>query len=188
MTADARIRATYDDLLKVDDKLVAELIDGELHSSPRPGPRHADVSSSLGMKLGPPFRFGDGGPGGWWILDEPELHLGRDVLVPDLAGWRRERMPELPTTAWFDIPPDWICEVLSESTTLHDRIRKMPVYAHHGVAYAWLVNPVLQSLEVLRLENGRWLVLSMHAGDEKVSAEPFDAVVLDLADLWAPPK
>src|SRR5437667_2870051 len=144
--------ATYDDLLKVPDHLVAEIIDGELYTSPRPAPRHADASSGLGAVLRGPFDRGRGGPGGWRILDEPELHLGRDVVVPDIAGWRRERLPALPEAAFFTVAPDWVCEILSPSTERTDRRRKLSIYARKRVAHAWLVNPTLRMLEAFRLE------------------------------------
>jgi Uma2 family endonuclease len=150
MARAARRFATHDDLLKVPDHLVAEIVDGELFTNPRPALRHATASSALGMLLGPPFMFGKGGPGGWWILDEPELHLGRDVLVPDLAGWRKERMPEVPDEAWCDIAPDWICEVVSPATGRLDRVRKMPKYAEQLVSHLWLVDPAVRTVEVYR--------------------------------------
>jgi Uma2 family endonuclease len=178
-------RATYDDLLQVPNHRVAEIVDGDLHVSPRPAPRHALAASVLGIDLGQPFHHGRGGPGGWWILDEPELHLGEDVLVPDLAGWRRTRMPQLPSTAAFTLAPDWVCEVVSPSTERLDRSKKMPAYAHAGVAHLWLVNPSVQTIEVYRLAQGQWLHLATHAGAERVRAEPFDAVELDLAPLWS---
>jgi Uma2 family endonuclease len=128
--------ATYDDLIEVPDHLVAEIIDGELHTTPRPAPRYADASSGLGGALRGPFDRGRGGPGGWRILDEPELHLGPDVLVPDLAGWRRERLPALPDEAYFTLAPDWVCEVLSPSTMALDRTRKLAVYVREQVPLA----------------------------------------------------
>lgn len=176
--------ATYEDLLKVPDHLIAEIINGELFASPHPATRHARVSSVLGGKLAPPFDFGDDGPGGWWIIFEPELHLGRDILVPDLTGWRRERMPVYPDTAYCELSPDWVCEVVSPSTGRLDRVLKMPKYAANGVAHLWLIDPTLKTLEVYRLENGRWLLLATHAEDEIVRAEPFDAIALPLATLW----
>jgi Uma2 family endonuclease len=177
--------ATYDDLVKLPDNLVAEIIDGELHASPRPAPPHARAGSSLGFLLGGPFDFGRGGPGGWWIFDEPELHLNADVLVPDLAGWKRARMPRQPETAYFPLAPDWVCEILSPSTARVDRARKLAIYAREGVPHAWLIDPALQTLEVLRLEAGRWVILATRVSDELVRAEPFADVELELRLLWA---
>jgi Uma2 family endonuclease len=176
--------ATYEDLLRVPDHLVAEILDGELYTSPRPAPRHADASSGLGGALRGPFDRGRGGPGGWRILDEPELHLAADVVVPDLAGWRRERLPDLPETAYFSVAPDWICEVVSPSTASMDRVKKLAIYAREGVRHAWLIDPIARTLEVLRLENGRWTIISTAAGLDVVRAEPFDALELDLSLLW----
>ncbi len=176
--------ATYDDLLQVADHLVAEIVDGELHATPRPAPRHAAASSGLGGALHGPFDKGRGGPGGWRILDEPELHLGRDIVVPDLAGWRRERLPDLPEQAFFSVAPDWICEVVSPSTAALDRVTKLAVYAREGVSHAWLVDPLAHTLEVLRLESGRWTIVSTGAGADLVRVEPFEAIALDLTLLW----
>lgn len=152
--------------------------------SPRPAPRHAVVASSLGAALAPPFQFGDGGPGGWWILDEPELHLGEDIVVPDLAGWRRERLPAIPDEAYFTLPPDWVCEILSPSTSRIDRTRKLPVYARAGVAYLWLLDPVAETLEVYSLDKGRWVLLGTHGGDEAVRVSPFEKVEVKLGRVW----
>jgi Uma2 family endonuclease len=132
-----------------------------------------------------PYQDGAGGPGGWWILDEPELHLGPNVLVPDLGGWRRSRLPQLPETAYFPLSPDWICEVLSPSTAQLDRARKLAIYARERVAHAWLIDPLARTLEVLRLEHGRWVILGTHAGSEVVRAEPFVEIDLGLDGLWA---
>jgi len=179
-------RATYDDVLAVPPHRVAEIINGELVVSPRPAPRHALVSSVLGAKLVAPFHEGREGPGGWWILDEPEIHFTPgEPLIPDLAGWRRERMPALPETAWFTLAPDWLCEVLSPSTAAVDRIEKMPIYARFAVAHAWLIDPALQSLEVFRLHEKRWLLVETFRGAARVRAEPFGAIELELATLWA---
>ena len=177
--------ATYDDLLAVPDHQVGEILAGDLHVSPRPAPRHARASSGLGAAVFGPFDAGRGGPGGWWILDEPELHLGSDVLVPDLAGWKRERMPRLPDEAFFSLAPDWVCEVLSPSTDRIDRVKKRPIYAREGVSHLWLVIPASRTLEVSRLEGGRWVLLATYAEDEVVRAEPFEAIELELALLWA---
>lgn len=177
--------ATYDDILALPEHVVGEIIAGELVVSPRPAPRHAVAASVLGGELGPPYHGGRGGPGGWWILDEPELHIGRDVLVPDLAGWRRDRMPTIPDTAYFTLASDWVCEVLSPGTARLDRQKKLVVYAREGVADVWLLDPLERMLEVLRLDQGRWTIVSVHAGDDEVRAEPFEATVLPLRRLWA---
>jgi Uma2 family endonuclease len=184
MASPIRKRATHDDLRSVPDHLVAEIVAGDLHTSPRPSGRHSVASSGLGGQIWSPFDRGRGGPGGWWILDEPELHLGDDVLVPDLAGWRRERMPTIPETPHFTLAPDCVCEVLSPTTERFDRVGKLPVYAREGVQHVWLVNPMARTLEVLRLESGRWIAAVTHGGDDPVRAEPFAAIELDLAALW----
>jgi Uma2 family endonuclease len=179
-------RATYEDVLSAPENKVAEILDGELFLSPRPAPRHLVASSHLGRLLG---SFGDheGHPGGWWILDEPELHFGEDVVVPDLGGWRRERLPTMPETAFFSMAPDWVCEVLSPSTERIDRSRKLRIYAHAGVSHAWLVNPVERTLEVLRLREGAWTIVAVCSGADAIRAEPFDALELPLGRLWVEP-
>ncbi len=177
--------ATYQDLLAVPDNLVAEILDGELYTSPRPAPRHATAASELGGLLLPPYRHGRGGPGGWLILDEPELHLGADVVVPDLTGWKRERMPALPKEAYFSTPPDWACEVLSPGTRRMDRRKKLPIYARERVPYLWLVEPDARTVEVLRLESGRWVIETVVADDERVRLQPFAEIEIQLQDLWA---
>ena len=179
--------ATYEDLLAVPDHLVAEIVDGELYAPPRPAPRHADASSALGGLLHGPFDRGRGGPGGWRILFEPELHLERDVLVPDLAGWRRERLPALPDEAFFSVATDWVCEVLSPRTAALDRVKKLTVYARAHVSHAWLVDPIAQTLEALRLENARWVIMVTCAGSDVVRLPPFDEIELDLGVLWETP-
>jgi len=181
----AKRRATYEDLLAVPKHLVAEILDGNLVTQPRPASFHARAASRLGAELDGPFDRGRGGPGGWLLLDEPELHLHGDILVPDLAGWRRERMPELPDASAFELAPDWACEVLSPSTAATDRAEKMPIYAREQVGHVWLVDPIARTLEACRLEHGRWLLLGTWRDDAKVRAEPFDAFELDLAGLWA---
>jgi Uma2 family endonuclease len=177
-------RATYDDLMKVPDTMVAEIVDGELYASPRPALRHSAAATGLSWSIYGPFHQGRGGPGGWWILFEPELHLGEDILVPDIAGWRRERLSSIPDAAFATLPPDWICEVISPSTERLDRAGKLAVYARERVAHAWLVNPLAPTLEVLRLEGGRWVLLATHGGQETVRAEPFEAVTIELPAVW----
>jgi Uma2 family endonuclease len=176
--------ATYEDLLKVPEPLVAEILDGELYASPRPALPHALCASALGVLLGGAFQFGRGGPGGWWILDEPELHLAANVLVPDLAGWRRERLPVVPDAAAMDLSPDWGCEILSPSTERMDRAKKLAIYAREAVGHAWLINPIARTLEALRRQGDGLLLLATHAGDAVVRIEPFEAIELDLLLLW----
>jgi len=177
--------ATYADVLAAPDHLVAEVIDGELSLLPRPRKPHAAAATALGEELGPPFKRGRGGPGGWFLLFEPEVHLGADILVPDLAGWRRERMPQLvDDDPYFTLAPDWVCEVLSRSTAVLDRTRKLPIYARERVGHVWFVDPIVRTLEVLKLGADGWLLLGTWAGDARVRAEPFDAIELELGILW----
>lgn len=183
----ARRRATYEDLLKVPDLLIAEIIDGELIASPRPASPHARATSVIGRVLDPfdQHSGGPGGPpGGWWILFEPELHCGADVLVPDLAGWRRERMPILANVPYFELAPDWVCEVVSATTGRLDRVRKMPIYAREQVGRVWLVDPLMRTVEVYRLQGQQWVLLGTHGGAERVRAEPFEAIELDISRWW----
>jgi Uma2 family endonuclease len=184
----ARRRATYQDVLDAPPPKVAQIIDGELIVLPRPAAPHASASSKLGWALGPPFDRKGGspaGPGGWILLFEPELHLGDDILVPDLAAWRRERMPSVPDAAYFTLAPDWVCEVLSPSTAKLDRARKVPIYAREEVAHVWLVDPAARTLEVMRREGPRWLLVGVWSDDARPRAEPFDAIDLELGALWA---
>ena len=180
--------ATYDDLRDVPDYFVAEMFDGDLYASPRPAAPHSRAASVLGAKLLGAFDIRDDGLGEWLFLDEPELHFGKDVVVPDLAGWRRERMPETPDAAYITLAPDWICEVLSPSTETLDRGSKLRVYAREGIAHAWLADPLRETLEVLVLGSGTWSLLSSHAGRVRVRAVPFDAIELDLGALWRSPR
>jgi Uma2 family endonuclease len=181
----AHKRATYDDVLAAPAGCIAELISGVLHTQPRPAGAHAAVASALGDELGPPFRRGRGGPGGWILLYEPELHLAEHVLVPDMAGWRRERMPGVRDVPYFTLPPDWVCEVLSPSTAKRDKGEKLPIYAAHGVGHAWLIDPAARTVEVWRLVTARWTFVGAYADDAKLRVEPFDAVEIDLGALWA---
>ena len=181
---ETRARATYDDLLRVPDTKVAEIVDGELVVSPRPAVPHANAATAMMKDLLPSFDGIDTTPGGWRMLFEPELHFGEDVLVPDLAGWRYARLPTMPNAAALSLPPDWLCEIISPSSVRHDRIAKMRAYARNGVAAVWLVDPIARTLENHRLDDGRWLVVSRHAGDETARIEPFDAIELRLARWW----
>jgi Uma2 family endonuclease len=190
MPSDTRRRATYEDLMQVPDTKVAEIIDGDLVTSPRPASPHAHAAAVMGSDLMSLFHGDPGnpaGPGGWWLLPEPELHLGADVLVPDWAGWRREHMARMPHVPFFTQRPDWACEVLSPSTARVDRGRKMAIYARECVPHLWLVDPLLQTLEIFALdEAGRWIVLAAHGGDEVVRAAPFGDVELALTRWWLP--
>jgi Uma2 family endonuclease len=184
MAEPSRQRATYQDVLDAPKHLVAEIINGDLRLISRPAGAHCAVASSLGDVLAA-FKRGRGGPGGWIILGEPELHFGEDVVVPDLAGWRIERMPLVENVAYFTLAPDWLCEVLSKSTEKTDRSEKLPIYAANGIGHVWLINPIQRTLEVMRRLDDKWLTVAVHRDDQRVRAEPFDAVELDLAILWA---
>ena len=177
-------RATYQDVLDAPAHRVAEIVGGRLHTHPRPAMPHALASSQLGFELGGPFHKGRGGPGGWWIVFEPELHLDDDILVPDLAGWRRERMPEVPDTAYLTLAPDWACEVLSPSTRKLDLQGKRPIYAREGVEHLWLVDPTDRTLDAFELRQGQWVLIGSAQDDEPVSLPPFDAITFSLGELW----
>ncbi len=178
-------KATYDDLLKLPENVVGEILDGELLVSPRPRGGHAFVGYRLGNDLG---RFGSnsGPPGGWWILPEPELHLHGDVVVPDFAGWRVARMPRFIDAPAYELPPDWVCEIASPSTGKYDRTRKMPIYAREGVGHVWIVDPEPRTLEVFRLETDHYGLVAAFEEHDQARAEPFAEVALDLARWWPP--
>ena len=177
-------RATYQEVLDAPAHLVAEIVNGTLHTHPRPAMPHARAASALNARIGGPFDYDAGGPGGWWIVFEPELHLGEEVMVPDLAGWRRQRMPHYPDTAYVTLPPDWVCEVLSASTRKVDLAEKRPLYAHECVSHLWLVEPTDRTLEAFELHDGQWLLIGSAKDDEPVSFRPFDAITFSLGDLW----
>lgn len=176
----------YEQLCKLPENLTGEIINGQLHSQPRPSGRHALAGGTLSIDIGGPFQFGRNGPGGWWIIPEPEVHFVRDteVTVPDLAGWRRERMPQVPDDHRFEVVPDWLCEILSPSTARKDRIVKLPFYASHGVTYAWLVDPDARTLEAYELSQGHWMLIASLQDDDPVRVAPFDAIEFSLGDLW----
>jgi Uma2 family endonuclease len=186
MSEPARKRATYHDVLAAPEYMVAEVIDGELLLQPRPSMPHASAGTALGALIFDPFRRGRGGPGGWVILNEPELHLGAepDILVPDLAGWRRERLPETPDAPFITLAPDWVCEIVSPGTARIDRGRKRRVYAREGVGWLWFVDPLAKTLEVYRLDAGHWVEVATFEADAVVRAQPFDAIELELGVLW----
>lgn len=186
MTQPKQRPATYADIEALPRHIVGEIAYGVLHTHPRPSPRHARAASRLGAELDGPFDRGRGGPGGWIILDEPELHLGEHVIVPDIAGWRRERLPKFPDTAYFETPPDWVCEVLSPATARFDRTEKLAIYAAFGVSHCWLVDPIAKTLEVLARQGDKWLITSTYKDAEAVAAPPFAAHTFALDVLWPP--
>ena len=179
------------DLEDLPDTVTGEIIDGRLLVSARGAPVHAEVASALGALLINPLRLGIGGPGGWILIDKPQLHLEKsratdesNALVPDLSGWRRERLPERPLTAFYEVVPDWICQVLSPATAVDARVEKMPVYARVGVKWTWLIDPVGRTLEGYELVANRWAMIAVHRDNQKVRVAPFDAFELDLRLLW----
>lgn len=187
MARAAREQNLYADLEALPDGLIGEILNGQLHTQPRPAARHALAAINLGTELVGPYARGRGGPGGWWILAEPELHFVRDaeVLVPDLAGWRRERMPHMPSDQRFEIVPDWVCEILSPSTRSTDREIKMPLYARRGVRFAWLIDPEASTLEAFMWEKGGWSLRATLESGHEVSVEPFEAATFRLETLWS---
>ncbi len=185
MTKPANKVATYKDLFTIPDNVVGEILAGELVTHPRPAPKHARAASVIGAKLLGEFDTRLGGEyGDWWILDEPECHLAEDIVVPDIAGWRKTTMPELPESAWFPLRPDWVCEVLSPATAKYDRGVKQEVYAREGVGYYWLVDPLEKMIEVFELQNDRWVLLEVVSDNTVVRLTPFETMPFDLATLW----
>ncbi|MCI0570038.1 MAG: Uma2 family endonuclease [Myxococcaceae bacterium] len=178
--------ATYADIVALPANMVGQLIGGELIAHPRPASPHALASSVLGAELMGPFHRARGGPGGWWIVFEPELHFDEDVLVPDLAGWRQSRLPSFPSAPFLTLAPDWVCEVLSPSTSRVDRVDKKHIYAREGVEFVWLLDPLAKTLEVFQLRAGQWVELGAFSEDARVRAAPFDAIELELGALWIP--
>lgn len=186
-TAAIPLRASYQDVLDAPEGQIAEIIDGEFYLQARPADAHIAAVQGLIISLDPPFMRGRGGPGGWWIRAEAQFDTGnRDwrTLAPDVAGWRKERVPTLPRT-YFEIAPDWVCEVLSPSTRLHDRNVKAEVYRQEGVKHLWLVDPSRQVFEAYENAGDEWRAVASFQGAEgEVSAPPFSACPFLLADLW----
>jgi Uma2 family endonuclease len=189
MVADAvRRRATYQDVLDAPEHMVAEVLDGELHLMPHPRRKHTRNASALGAFLLTAFDLGINGPGGWTILDAPELHLGPepDIVVPDLAGWRDGRLidQEGVDEPFITVVPDWICEVLSPGTRRSERMKKMPIFAREKVVHVWLADPEERSIEVFRHASAGFTLVGTYGGDEPIRAEPFDAVEIAPAFVW----
>jgi Uma2 family endonuclease len=179
-----RAPATYADLEAVPPHLVAEIVYGVLHAHPRPAPRHGTAANALGSEITGPFQRGSGGPGGWIFMVEPELHLNDHVVVPDLAGWRRERLQTLPDTPFLTMPPDWVCEILSPSTARLDQGPKRQIYAVAGVPYLWLLNPDTRVLDAYQLANDKWLLAGTAVGSDDVGLPPFDAISFPMDALF----
>jgi Uma2 family endonuclease len=176
--------ATYADLEAVPPHLVAEIVGGILETHPRPAPRHAGVKGQLSYELIGPFDRARGGPGGWIFLHEPELHLGADVLVPDLAGWRRKRLQEVPDAPFMPVRPDWVCEIASPSTERLDRGPKRRIYAEAGVEYLWLIDSRARLMEAFARAGESWLLLATLGAGDEARVPPFDAVGFPFDDLF----
>lgn len=177
--------ATYADILALPENLVGEIIHGVLHTHPRPAPRHGIAATSLAYEVMGPFQRGQGGgPGGWLFIAEPELHLGAEIVAPDIAGWRRERLPRIPATAFIETPPDWVCEVVSPSTQRIDRTIKLPLYAEFEVAHCWYVDPLARTLEVFARQGDKWLLAATFKDADEVVAPPFEVHSFKLDVLW----
>jgi hypothetical protein len=176
--------ATFADIAALPPHVVGEILFGVLHTHPRPAPRHGVAAGILQYEITGPFRFGRNGPGGWIFVVEPELHLGPHVVVPDIAGWKRERLTPFPDTAFIETPPDWLCEVLSPSTQAVDRTDKLSIYAEYGVGHCWYVDPISQTLEVFALTSGKWLLAATFKDADPVTAPPFEVHTFPLDVLW----
>lgn len=183
----AKKRSLYQQLVALPEGLTGEIINGQLRTQPRPSWPHALACSRLGADIEAPFGRGRGGPGGWWIIFEPEVHfvLDTEITVPDIAGWRKNHMPSPPQGHKVQTVPDWVCEIFSPSTKSTDREEKMPLYARHGVQFAWLVDPKTHTLEAYELIDTQWSILGIFRDDDTVSVAPFNAIVIYLSDLWS---
>ena len=176
--------ATYADIEALPPHVTGEILYGSLVTQPRPASPHIVAASAMGYLLGPPFHFGSGGPGGWIILSEPEIHLGPHVVVPDIAGWKRERFTDLSGVAFYSVAPDWVCEVLAPSSAKRDRFDKLRIYATYAVEHVWLLNPLDRGLEVFRRHGTEWILTHTFKDDDNVAAPPFDAITFSLGLLW----
>ena len=185
MSEPARKPASYEDLFDIPENMTGEIINGELVVHPRPSRKHAYAASALGGELTPAYQFGrGGGPGGWIILEEPEIGLGEHTIVPDFGGWKRERFPVEEPHNWISVAPDWVCEIISPKTALLDRTVKKDIYAKHRVGHLWLIDPINMTLEVYRLGSDTWDSLGTFGGKDKVRTEPFSEIEIDLSNFW----
>jgi len=186
MSANPRRLATYADLARLPEGTRAEVIGGEVQLFDSPLPRHGRVQSGLLGSIGGPFDF-DGAPGGWWILPTVDVELGvHDIVSPDVAGWRRERVPKFPASRPIAIVPDWICEIVSPSNERHDTIRKADLYFRCRVPFYWLVRPDERTLQAWRHSELGWIVAGTWTDGDKVGIPPFEAVPLDVGRLFPP--
>jgi len=178
---------TLADLDALPPGIVGEIIDGVLYTMTKPRMRHQRTGTGISADLRGPFDLGRGGPGGWWIVTEPGIELpNTPEISPDVAGWRRERMPEMPGDEPIRVVPDWVCEILSKNTRRHDQVVKMPYYAKIGVAYAWVADAEARVLVAYRLESGAWRVIGTYSNETEARIEPFDTVPVNVADWWPP--
>jgi Uma2 family endonuclease len=185
MTAPAKIPATYADIEALPAHMTGEIINGVLHTHPRPSNEHGFAYTSLTDELVSPFQKGRGGPGGWTFIQEPELHLGPHTVSPDMCGWRKDRMPHVPRAKFVDnIVPNWVCEFLSASTEKRDRGEKRVIYSTYGVDHYWLIDPRVRSVEIFQRLDRQWLAIGYFTDKEKLIAPPFEAITIDLSFLW----
>lgn len=180
--------AGWAEILAAPEGMEAEVIAGELWTHPRPRPEHGRVQHLLGGAVGFPFDLGRGGPGGWWLINEPDISFGpQDIVNPDVAGWRRERVPEFHRERPIAIRPDWACELLSPSTARRDRHEKSNLYLHYDVSWYWLVDTDARLLQAFEAHEGRWVLLGTWGETDLARIPPFDAVDLIVGDLFPPP-
>ena len=181
-----RPTTTVDEWLREPAEKRYELIDGDLIEKAAPDFSHGSAQAGLIAHLHPWFHQRDGGdrPGGWWIASEVDVVLDDNGFRPDIAGWRRERVPEMPKTRPVRVRPDWICEIVSESNATTDTIKKLRRYHQAGVPHYWLLDPATRTLAVYRhAAEGYQSVLVAEAG-ETARAEPFEAIELRIAALF----
>jgi Uma2 family endonuclease len=178
---------TLADLDALPPGVVGEIIEGVLYTMTKPRMRHQRTMRMISGRVGEPFDNERGGPGGWWIVPEPGIELpNTPEITPDVAGWRRERMPEMPFDEPIRVVPDWVCEILSKTTRRHDLLVKLPYYAKIGVSHHWLVDLEARVLIAHRLEASEWRIIGTYSDETEARIAPFDAVPLNVADWWPP--
>jgi len=189
MTETVRKLATWDDLLAtLDDGRTYEIIAGLMEALPRPRPGHGNAQALLSGEIVRPFQRGRGGPGGWWIIIEPDVELTtNDIIVPDLAGWKRDKVPEFPHDRPIRFVPDWICEVLSPTNQKRDRVVKANLYLTCGVMYYWILDVQERTLEAYSAKEGSWVRLGAWTDGDTSRIPPFDAIELEVEGLFPPP-